>query len=78
MVLVWDEESGKELTDAKVTLKVVGPDDKEQVRAANYKEMMRTHDGYFNLSEKGKYQVLVLFESDGQKRAIGISHDTAG
>jgi len=75
MVLIRDEKTGKELADAQVTLKVVGPDEKEQVKAASYKKMMRTYDAYFNLAEPGKYQVLVLFESGGQKRAIGISYE---
>ena len=75
MVLIRDEKTGKELSDAQVTLKVTGPDEKEQVKAANYKKMMRTYDAYFNLAEPGRYQVLVLFESGGQKRAIGISYE---
>ncbi len=78
MVLIQDEKTGKELTGAAVTLKVVGPDGNEQVKTGSYKEMMRTYDAYFNLSEKGKYQVLALFELSGQKRVVGISHETAG
>ncbi len=75
MVLIRDEKTGRELTGARVTLKVIGPDENEQVKAANYKEMMRTYDTYFNFAEKGKYQVLALFEIGGQKRAIGISYE---
>ena len=75
MVLIRDEKTGKELADARVALKVVGPDEQEQVKAASYKKMMRTYDAYFNLVEPGKYQVLALFESGGQKRAIGISYE---
>ena len=75
MVVIRDEKTGRELTNVRVTLKVIGPDDNEQVKAANYKEMMRTYDAYSNLAEKGKYQVLALFEIGGQKRAIGISHE---
>ncbi|MFH1077637.1 MAG: hypothetical protein V1753_12560 [Pseudomonadota bacterium] len=37
MVLIRDEKTGKELADAQVTLKVIGPDEKEQVKSANYK-----------------------------------------
>ncbi len=75
MVLVRDEKTGKELTGGKVTLKLVSPDEKEQVKSANYKEMMRTYDAYFNLAETGRYQVTALFEIGGQKRAVGISYD---
>ncbi len=75
MVLLRDEKTGREFTDLRVTLKVVGPDDKEQVKPGNYKSMMRTYDAYFNLKEPGRYQVLVLFEIGGQKRVIGLSYD---
>ena len=75
MVLIRDENAGKEITDAQVTLKVIGPDEKEQVKSANYKKMMRTYDAYFNLAEPGRYQVSVLFENGGKKRVIGFSYD---
>lgn len=75
MVVIRDEKTGRELTDTRVTLKVIGPDENEQVKAANYKEMMRSYDAYFNLTDKGKYQVLALFELGGQKRSIGISYE---
>jgi hypothetical protein len=77
MVLIRDEKTGKEFTDGRVTLKVVGPDDKDQVKSANYKEMMRTYDAYFNLSGEGKYQVAALFEISGQKRVVGVSFEIA-
>jgi hypothetical protein len=77
MVLIRDEKTGKEFTNGKVILKVVGPDEKEQVKSANYKEMMRTYDAYFNLSGEGKYQVAALFEISGQKRVVGISFEIA-
>lgn len=78
MVLVRDEKTGKELTGSKVTLKVVDPDEKEQVKPGNYKEMMRTYDAYFKLADKGRHQVLVLFESGGNKRTVGVSYDAEG
>jgi hypothetical protein len=78
MVLIRDEKTGKELTGGKVTLKVVNPDEKEQVKPGNYKEMMRTYDAYFKLADKGRHQVLVLFESGGNKRTAGVSYDAEG
>ena len=75
MVLVRDEKTGKELTGGKVTLKLVSPDEKEQIKSTNYTEMMRTYDAYFNLSETGRYQVTAQFETAGQKRTVGMSYD---
>ncbi len=75
MVLLRDEKTGREFTDLRVTLKVVGPDDQEQVKPGNYKSMMRTYDTYFKLKEPGRYQIFVLFETGGQKRVIGLSSD---
>ena len=75
MIVIRDEKTGKEFTGGKVTLKLVTPDEKEQVRKTNYKDMMKTYDAYFNLSETGRYQVLAEFETGGQKRAVGMSYD---
>ena len=75
MVLIRDEKTGKELMDGRVTLKVIGPDEQEQVKPAIFNKMMRGYAAYFNLGESGRYQVLALFESGGQKRTIGISYD---
>ena len=39
---------------------------------------MRTYDAYFKLSDKGRNQVLVLFETGGNKRTAGVSYDAEG
>ncbi len=75
MVLIRDEKTGREFTDQQVTLKVVGPDEKEQVKPASYKTMMRSYDAYFDLAEPGSYRIFVLFEMGGKKRAVGLSYD---
>ena len=75
MVKLKEYPSGKEITKEHVTLKVVAPDGKEQLKTANYKEMMKTWDAYFVLSESGKYEISVIVEKDGQERTVGFTHD---
>jgi hypothetical protein len=69
------DEHGKDVTDAKVNLKVVDPRGKDQVKALKYEDMMKSYDAYFNLPEKGKYQILVLVKTGDQKRTAGIYHE---
>ncbi|MBA4418055.1 MAG: hypothetical protein C0392_09120 [Syntrophus sp. (in: bacteria)] len=75
MVLVRDEKTGKEYANKSITITVTDPDDNEQMKKGSYKDMMRTYDGYFKMSQTGKYQIKVLFEIEGKKRSIGIAHD---
>ncbi len=75
MVVIKDEDTGRELSGIPVTIQVTDPDDNEQSKTGSYKEMMKTYDAYFNLQQKGKYKIRVLFETQGQKRSIGISYD---
>jgi hypothetical protein len=75
MVKLKEYPSGKEITEEHVTIRVVGPDGKEQLKPANYKEMMKTWDAYFGLLEKGKYEISVIVEKGGQKRTVGFIHD---
>ncbi len=74
MILVKDE-SGKEFNDIPVKIKVTDPNDNEQTKTGSYKAMMRTYDAYFNMHEKGKYQIRVQFETQGQRRSIGVSYE---
>lgn len=75
MVLLKDEKTGKELTGARVSLKVVDSDEDEQIKTGSYKKIMRAYDAYFKLSETGKYMITVLLDTGAQKRSIGISYD---
>ncbi len=75
MILVKDEKSGKEFDNIPVTIKMTDPSDNEQTKTGSYKAMMRTYDAYFTMREKGKYQIRVLFETQGLKRSIGISYE---
>jgi len=75
MILIKDEATGAEINNIPVTIKVTDPDDNEQIKKGSYKEMMRTYDAYFDLSKKGKYQIRIVFETKGQKKAIGTSYE---
>jgi hypothetical protein len=54
---------------------VVDPKGKDQVKPLNYDDSMKSFDAYFNLKEKGKYQILILFKVGEQKRTAGIYYD---
>ncbi len=70
-----DEKSQKDITDAQVTMKVVDPKGKDQIKAMKYEEMMKSYDAYFNLPDKGKYQVMVLVKKGDQKIPAGIYYE---
>jgi len=74
-VTLKDEKSQKEITDAQVTMKVVDPKGKDQIKAMKYEGMMKSYDAYFNLPETGKYQVMVLVKNGDQKIPAGIYYD---
>ena len=68
-VTLKDEKTQKEIPDAQINMKVVDPKGKDQVKMLKYEEMMKSYDAFFNLPEKGKYQVIVLFKI-GDKKPI--------
>jgi len=74
-VTLKDEKNQKEITNAQVNMKVVDPKGKDQIKALKYEDMMKSYDAYFNLPEKGKYQVMVLFKVGDQKRTAGIYYE---
>ena len=74
-VLLKDEKTQKEITNAEITMKVVDPKGKDQIKALKYDKDMKSYDAYFNLSEKGKYQVMVLVKQGEQKKTAGIYYD---
>ena len=74
-VVLKDEKTGKEITNAQINMKVVDPKGKDQVKPLKYEESMKSYDAYFDLKEKGKYQVLILFKVGEQKRTAGIYHE---
>jgi len=74
-VILKDDKTQKEITDAQITMKVVDPKGKDQIKTLKYEGEMKSYDAYFNLPEKGKYQVMVLFKVGEQKRTAGIYYE---
>jgi C4-type Zn-finger protein len=74
-VILKDEKTHKEITDAQINMKVVNPNGKDQVKTLKYEEAMKSYDAFFNLPEKGKYQVIVLVKKGDQKIPAGIYYE---
>jgi hypothetical protein len=74
-VTLKDEKTQKEITEAKINMKVVDPKGKDQINFLKYEGEMKSYDAYFNLPEKGKYQVMILFKTGDQKRTAGIYYE---
>jgi len=74
-VTLKDEKTQKELTDAQVSMKVVDPKGKDQIKSLKYEGDMKSYDAYFNLPEKGKYQVMILAKSGEKKITAGIYYE---
>jgi hypothetical protein len=74
-VTLKDEKAQKEITNAQINMKVVDPKGKDQIKTLKFEEAMKSYDAYFNLKEKGKYQVMILFKVGEQKRTAGIYYD---
>lgn len=74
-VTLKDEKAQKEIADAQINMKVVDPKGKDQIKTLKYEGEMKSYDAYFNLKEKGKYQVMVLFKVGEQKRTAGIYYE---
>jgi len=74
-VTLKDEKTQKEITDAQITMKVVDPKGKDQIKPLKYEGEMKSYDAYFNLPEKGKYQVMVLCKIGYQKKTAGIYYE---
>jgi len=74
-VILKDDKTQKEITDAQINMKVVDPKGKDQIKTLKYEEAMKSYDAYFNLPEKGKYQVMILFKTGDQKKTAGIYYE---
>ena len=74
-VVLTDQATQKEITDAAVSMKVVDPKGKDQIKNLKYEGSMKSYDGYFNLPEKGKYELLVLIKAGDQKKTAGIYYE---
>lgn len=75
MILLKDEMTGREFANIPVTIVVTDQNDNEQRKRGSYKDMMRTYDAYFKMSQSEKYEIRIVFETEGTKRSIGVSHE---
>jgi hypothetical protein len=74
-VILKDDKTQKEISGAQINMKVIDPNGKDQIKTLKYEEEMKSYDAYFNLAEKGKYQVIILFKVGEQKRTAGIYYE---
>ena len=71
-VTLADEKTRKEMMNGEVTMKVIDPSGKSQVKTLNPDAEMKYYSAYFSLSQKGKYQVLIVFRLGDKKGNAGI------
>jgi hypothetical protein len=74
-VMLKDEKTQKEMTDAQISMKVVDPKGKDQIKTLKYDGEMKSYDAYFNLPEKGKYQIMILAKVGEKKTTAGIYYE---
>ncbi|HUL29918.1 MAG TPA: hypothetical protein VLZ03_05635 [Thermodesulfobacteriota bacterium] len=74
-VTLKDEKTQREVTDAQINMKVVDPKGKDQIKPLKYDGDMKSYDAYFNLPEKGKYQVMILAKTGEKKITAGIYYE---
>src|SRR4030043_1370693 len=74
-VILKDDKTQKEITDAQINMKVVDPKGKDQIKTLKNEGEMKSYDTYFNLPEKGKYQIMILFKIEDRKRTAGIYYE---
>lgn len=74
-VVLTDPSTLKPITDATVSMKVVDPKGKDQIKSLKYEGSMKSFDAYFNLSQKGRYEILVLVRTGDLKRSAGIYYE---
>jgi hypothetical protein len=74
-VILTDEKTQQEITNAQINMKVIDPKGQDQIKPLKYEEEMKSYDAYFKLSDKGKYQVIILFKVGEQKRTAGIYYE---
>ncbi|OGP66247.1 MAG: hypothetical protein A2169_12740 [Deltaproteobacteria bacterium RBG_13_47_9] len=70
-----DEKTQKEITNTQVNMKVIDPKGKDQIKPLKYDEMMKSYDAYFNLADKGKYQVIILAKVGEKRISAGIYYE---
>ncbi|MCX8118470.1 MAG: hypothetical protein N3G78_11120 [Desulfobacterota bacterium] len=74
-VTLREAKTDKEISDATIQMKVIDPKGKDQIKTLKYAAEMKSYDAYFNLKEKGRYQVLLLFRIGEKKGTAGIYYE---
>ncbi|UCF92992.1 MAG: hypothetical protein JSW39_02215 [Desulfobacterales bacterium] len=74
-VVLKDQNTQKEIIDAAVSMKVIDPKGKDEIKTLKYEAMMKSYDAYFSMPENGQYQILVLFRYGDQKKTAGIYYE---
>jgi len=74
-VILKDDKTQKEITDAQINMKVVDPKGKDQIKPLKYEGEMKSYDAYFNLPGKGKYQIMILAKVGEKKTTAGIYYE---
>jgi hypothetical protein len=72
VVTLTDTRSNLPIGDLVVKMKVIDPKGKEQVKLLDAIPAMNQYGQNFDLTEKGRYQVLILFRNGGKKTAAGF------
>jgi hypothetical protein len=71
-VTLTDTRTNQPISDAVVKMKVIDPKGKAQIKLLDFILTMNQYEGDFTLSEKGRYQILILFKAGGKKQAAGF------
>ena len=74
-VVLTDQATQKGITEAAVSMKMVDPKGKDQIKSLKYESSMKSYDAYFNMPEKGKYELLVLIKTGDQKKTAGTYYE---
>ncbi|MCX5886373.1 MAG: hypothetical protein NT096_10775 [Proteobacteria bacterium] len=74
-VTFYDEKTGKETGNAQVKMKVVSPGKKDQIKMLTYMPEMKHYGNDFTLSEKERYEIMILFKIGDKERKGGIYYD---
>ncbi|MBI4774711.1 MAG: FixH family protein [Deltaproteobacteria bacterium] len=74
-VVLKDQKSQQPITDASVSMRLIDPSGKDQLKALTFEPSMNSYDAYVNMPVKGRYQILVLARYGDQKKTGGIYYD---
>jgi hypothetical protein len=71
-VTLTDTRDNQPVLQAVVKMKVVSPKGKDQIKILDAIPAMNQYGQDFSLTEKGRYQVLILFRNGGKKIGAGF------